>query len=65
MKQIQIIWCTDDVIYQAEIMDITLTEEQADAILHNVEQYHDATIGVNLDFIGVHIDMYMDKLNDK
>lgn len=65
MIQIQISWCTDDVIYQAEIMGIPLTEEQADAILDNVDRYHDATIGINWDVIGTHINMYMDKLNDK
>jgi len=41
MKSIQIIWCTEDIIWQAEIM------------------------GINWDVIGTHIDMYMDKLNDK
>jgi hypothetical protein len=65
MKSIQILWCTEDIIWQADMMGIKLTEEQADAILDNVEHYHDATIGVNWDVIATHIDMYMDKLNDK
>jgi len=65
MKLIQISWCTEDVMFQAEIMGITLTEDQADAILDNIEHYHDASIGVNWDVIGAHINMYMDKLNNK
>ena len=65
MKSIQIFWCTEDIIWQADMMGIKLTEDQADAILDNVDHYHDASIGINWDVIGVHIDMYMDKLNDK
>lgn len=65
MKSIQIFWCTEDIIGQADMMGIKLTEEQADAILDNVEHYHDASIGVNWDVIVTHIDMYMNKLNDK
>ena len=65
MKSIQIYWCTEDVTHQAEIMGIPLTEEQADDILDNVERYHDATIGINWDVIGTHIEMYMDKLKEE
>lgn len=69
MKSIQISWCTEDVIFQAELMGINngipITEEQADAILDNVEHYHDATIGINWDVIGAHIEMYMDKLEEE
>jgi hypothetical protein len=65
MKTIEIRWSTEDVIWQANNMDIELTEEQADAILENVDHYHDASIGINWDVVGVHIGMYMDKLNNK
>ena len=65
MKSIQIFWCTEDIVWKADMMGIKLTEEQSNAILDNVEHYHDASIGVNWDVIATHIDMYMDKLNDK
>jgi hypothetical protein len=65
MKTIEIRWSTEDVIWQADNMDIELTEEQADAILDNVEHYHDASIGINWDVISFHIENFMDKLNDK
>jgi hypothetical protein len=65
MKTIEIKWSTEDVIWQADNMDIELTEEQADAILDNVDHYHDASVGINWDVIETHIDMYMAKLNIK
>lgn len=65
MKSIQIVWTTEDIIYQAEIMGKMLTEEQAEAILYKIERYHDASIGINWDVIGSHIDMYMDKLKEE
>lgn len=68
MKTIEIIWSTDDVMMQAEIMNIELTEEQADVILDNIERHHDASVGINWDVIEFHIDDYIEennKLNDK
>ena len=61
MKTISIKWSTDDVMYQAESMGITLTEEQADTILDNVERFHDANEGINWVVIGCHIDNFMEK----
>jgi hypothetical protein len=63
MKTIEIIWSTDDVMMQAEIMNIELTEEQADAILENVLHYHDASVGINWDVLDFHIEDFLDKLN--
>jgi hypothetical protein len=68
MKTIEIKWCTDDVIFQADNMDIELTEEQADDILDDLAHYHDASIGINWDVISFHIENYFEsknKLNDK
>ena len=63
MKTIEIIWSTDDVMMQADIMNIDLTEEQADAILENVLHYHDASVGINWDVLDFHIDNYIDENN--
>ena len=65
MKTIEIIWSTDDVMMQAEIMNIEITEEQADAILENVLHYHDASVGINWDVLDFHIENFIDKLNEK
>jgi hypothetical protein len=65
MKTIEIIWSTDDVMMQAEIMNIEITEEQADAILENVLHYHDASLGINWDVLDFHIENFIDKLNEK
>jgi hypothetical protein len=61
MKTIKIIWSTEDVLMQADLMNIELTEEQADDILSNVERYHDANVGINWDVIDFHIDNYLDE----
>lgn len=37
MRTIEIKWNTDDVIMQADAMNIELTEEQADDILESLE----------------------------
>jgi hypothetical protein len=63
MKTIEIIWSTDDVMMQADIMNIDLTEEQADAILENVLHYHDASVGINWDVLDFHIDNYIEENN--
>lgn len=65
MKTIEIRWSTEDVLMQAEIMNIELTEEHADAILDNVVHYHDANVGINWDVLDFHIENFMDKLKDK
>jgi len=56
MKTIEIRWSTEDVLGKAEEMDIELTEEQADAILDNIERSHDACVGINWDVIEYHIE---------
>jgi hypothetical protein len=64
MKTIEIIWSTDDVMMQADIMNIDLTEEQADAILENVLHYHDASVGINWDVLDFHIENYFESKNN-
>ena len=42
-----ILWQADDVKYTAEDRDITLSDEQIDNILSNMQENHDAVEGVN------------------
>lgn len=59
MKTISIKWSTQDVLWQADNLDIELTEEQADDILYNLEEGHDANIGINWDVISFYIEDYL------
>jgi len=60
-NSISIIWTKDDVITKANDDGIVLTDSQARDILLQVEHYHDASIGINWDVIGCHIDGYLNK----
>lgn len=59
MRTIEIKWSTEDVLMQADAMDIKLTEEQADDILDSLEEKHDANIGINWDVISFYISDYL------
>jgi hypothetical protein len=59
MKQIFIVWSVIDVIDKAKNMDVVLTQYEAEKILYNVQKYHDASIGINWDVIGCHIDEFI------
>jgi hypothetical protein len=61
MKTIEIKWSTEDVLWQAEQLDLELTEEQADDILEIIEHRHDASVGINWDVISFHIENYLNK----
>lgn len=61
MKTISIKWGTEDVLWQADNLDIELTEEQADDILESLENKHDASIGINWDVISYYIEDYLRK----
>lgn len=58
-------WCLDDIIHQASEMEddngqsYTLTKDQAKVIAEAVEQYHDASIGINWEVIESHIQDYI------
>jgi hypothetical protein len=56
MKTIEIKWSTEDVLCQAEQLDLKLTEDQADEVLENVFRCHDAEVGINWDVISFHIE---------
>lgn len=64
MKTITIKWSTNDVLSRAEDMGAEITSEQADEILQNVFDNHDATIGVNWEVIEFHIEDFLENLND-
>ena len=61
MKTIAIKWSTEDVLWQAEQLDLELTEYQADDILESLENRHDASIGINWDVISYYIEDYLRK----
>jgi hypothetical protein len=47
------IWNSEDVLMRAKDRDITLTQEEADTIINNVDRNQDAEFGIawdNLDF---------------
>jgi len=57
------IWSTDDVLYKASIMGITITPEQAREVLKECETAHDADIGINWDTISFWIhEIYAEKV---
>jgi hypothetical protein len=54
------IWSADDVKNTSENdTNIILTDEQATAIIKEVDHYHDACVGINWDVIQCHIDMFL------
>ena len=61
MKTISIKWSTEDVLWQADNLDIELTEEQAEDILESLAECHDASIGINWDVISFYIEDYLRK----
>ena len=52
------LWCSGDIIGTGENMDIEISEEQALEIMELMGRRHDATIGVNWDFIETIIEEY-------
>jgi len=55
------LWTTTDIIGTGENMDIEITEEQAKEIMELMGRRHDATIGVNWDFIEAMIEEFFNK----
>ena len=54
-NRLQSAWDVDDVLGQAEDLDIDITNEQALEILKKVRKYHNAEVGINWDVISVYI----------
>ena len=49
------IWDISDVVSKAEECDIEITEEEALQIISDIDENHDATIGINWDVISNHL----------
>jgi hypothetical protein len=49
--EINITWCTEDVLHTAEGMGVKLTTAEADDVLLTVEHNHDANYGISWDNI--------------
>ena len=58
--QINITWCTEDVLHEAEEMGVELTEDEANDILLHMEEKHDANIGISWDIIAIYIQDVLD-----
>lgn len=54
-------WCADDVKHRASEMDVKITAEEADEIIHHVESAFDASIGVSWDTIEWAIDDHVER----
>jgi hypothetical protein len=63
-KTIAIKWSTEDVLWQADNLDIELTKEQAEDILESLGENHDASIGINWDVIASYIEAFISKDRD-
>jgi uncharacterized protein YpuA (DUF1002 family) len=60
MKKIQITWSTEDILFTAENMNVQLNEEEADTILDELDEHHDAQLGINWDIIENYIQQHID-----
>jgi hypothetical protein len=58
MKEIKITWSTEDVLMRADELSIELTEHEADNILDELYENHDASIGICWDVIASYIYQY-------
>ena len=58
MKEIKIIWTTDDVLMRADEINVNITEEEADNILDQLYEHHDASIGICWDVIASYLWQY-------
>lgn len=52
------IWSPEDIMHQAELDDIPITSKEAEKICKQIDEYHDATVGINWDVISTHIWMW-------
>lgn len=58
--EINITWCTDDVLHTAREQEVPLTKEEADKILLMVEKNHDSEFGISWDTLRFHILEYQE-----
>jgi len=53
-------WSTSDIIHQGSEKEITITIDQAREIASDIENNHDADVGINWDVISDAIDSYFE-----
>jgi hypothetical protein len=58
MKEIKITWSTDDVLMRSDEIEVELTEDEADIVLDQLYEHHDASIGICWDVIDSYIYQY-------
>jgi hypothetical protein len=61
MKTISIKWSTDDILMTAQNMEINLTNDEADTILDELAENHDAELGICWAVIESYIQQYVDE----
>ena len=57
-EQLLISWHIDDIIHQAETLDIEISKTQAQNILSLLGGYHDADVGINWSVINSYLEQY-------
>lgn len=60
-EQIALLWHKDDIIVQADQLDIKLSDKAAIEILKEIKNRYDESIGVNWDVISVYINDYVEE----
>lgn len=50
------LWVAEDVLIRAAESGITLTRDQAEAVLDMAEDHHDANVGISWDVLDIHIE---------
>jgi hypothetical protein len=65
MKEIKITWTTDDVFMMADELGVELGEHEADEILEQLYDNHDASIGICWDVIDSYIHQYQEEREEQ
>ena len=57
-ETISITWHVDDVLEKAKQRNIKISREKAAQLLHQVDNNHDANIGINWEVLDCYLDNY-------
>ena len=58
---IPVFWIKNDIIGVCEDNDYTLSSEEIDKVVYDLERYHDAEVGINWEVIKCYIQMIIDE----
>mgnify|MGYP003439864707 FL=1 len=58
---IPVFWIKNDIIEVCEDNDYTLSSEEIDKVVYDLERYHDAEVGINWEVIKCYIQMIIDE----